>query len=352
MNFDYYPTPPHLAKELVELVAVDEPKLVADFSAGSGNLLVSAAARWPHADITAIDIQREFTDALKRTYPSWQIGTCNFLSSNSSKSCKALKGIKGRVDVVLLNPPFSRASTEGVFVLPCGTEISCSPALKFVLESQRYLSSKGEISTVLPISALYGSRDADARAYLSENWSLKINRVVGRRTFRNCFVETALVNVRAKVPEPRSPTTLEVVNMERSLTIKRGRVHVHSAVPSKSKKAVEFLHTTNLKHNKVLHSSFRSPSVPSTLSGPAVVIPRVGRPDRRKICIIGAQRKFVMSDCLIALVPSPPFSTRELQQLLIDNFSDISATYVGTGAPFTTIERLRDALRRLGIESI
>lgn len=86
------------------------------------------------------------------------------------------------------------------------------------------------------------------------------------------------------------------------------------------------------------------------MRGPAVLIPRVGRLSEGKVALFNAHKKVVISDCVIAIKTETFQLAVRLRRLLIANFEPFSRHWVGTGAPFITLARLREALLELGVE--
>ena len=85
-----------------------------------------------------------------------------------------------------------------------------------------------------------------------------------------------------------------------------------------------------------------------TISGPAILIPRVGRPSVSKVVLIG-EEKVVLSDCVIALRTTPPGSEVELAREIKRNWLTFQQIYGGSCAPYTTIRRIREMLLELGV---
>ena len=76
------------------------------------------------------------------------------------------------------------------------------------------------------------------------------------------------------------------------------------------------------------------------VEGPLVLIPRVGRPDRRKIIAHHAKEPLVLSDCIFALTLESMSEARRVRKYVIDNFDKLCAMYGGSGAPFITKSKL------------
>lgn len=343
--FDFYPTPVEIAEELIGGASLSSPLAIADFSAGDGALLQSAVRRWPAARVTAVDVQASLVRKLRSEFPDWSVGRCDFLSQNSTNRCHALRSLKHSVDLVVLNPPFSAHKKRWRHTTESGHGIECSTSMKFVLTSARYLRKGGEIVAVLPISAITGQKDRPARDAIQATKSFDVLRVLGRRTFKGCFAETAIVRIGERVAHDFSPST-GTSSPHELVEIHRGRLHVHLLSESRSANATEFIHSTDLTNGVARRSGRMTLQSNNKISGPAVLIPRVGRADPRKIACVGANRQFVLSDCVIALKPNDG-KTKALREQMLAEKDAFCKLYLGTGAPFITLERLREFLNNL-----
>jgi hypothetical protein len=57
----------------------------------------------------------------------------------------------------------------------------------------------------------------------------------------------------------------------------------------------------------------------------------------------------MISDCVIALRTESSEQAKALQGTLVEHFGVLAKQYVGTGAPFITLDRLRRALSSVGV---
>ena len=110
------------------------------------------------------------------------------------------------------------------------------------------------------------------------------------------------------------------------------------------------VHSTDLRSSRVYLNGCRGISEERRLYGPSVLLPRVGRITKDKIALLQSlDTPIVLSDCVIAITTTTLDDARRVQKLLIEGFPSLRAQYVGTGAPFVTLQRLRTVLNRLGI---
>jgi len=128
MKIDCIYTPSALAREMVDAagVCLNGGHLIADFAVGSGELLIAACERWPLASIVATDIDRVETQLLKKQNSGWQIGRCDFLNPKSKNASPILRKLVDRINLILLNPPFSCRGGKRVVAMASGTSVKCS----------------------------------------------------------------------------------------------------------------------------------------------------------------------------------------------------------------------------------
>lgn len=341
MAFDFYPTPSKIASRVAAASSVRVPQRIADFSAGDGSLLRAASERWPNAQIIATDIQSGLVRQIREENPGWLVGRCDFLLDRSSMSCKPLMGQKGNIDVVLLNPPFS---TRGQLD-KTDTQGSSSIAIRFLQRAAAYTSPQGEICAILPISSLYGEKDESARRNIESEWEISVIEKLRRGSFPGCFAESAIVKLTRR-GVGSDAYILRTPVPAADYGIFRGRVHVHMAKAKSRGSRVEFIHSTNLVNNLVTRSAMHVEPV-DVISGPAVLIHRVGRPSASKICLLEPGRRVRLSDCVIALKASNAAEANSLIVRMKCRFDLVKSAYIGTGAPFITVARLRNLLPQL-----
>ena len=174
-KFDQYNTCPSLVDEVFLRLDFDlQPKIIADFAAGKGALLDAAFTRWHKAKIVGIDCDPSCVSYLKRKNPKWIIGQCNFLSERSINRCQALNNLDRKIDLVLLNPPFSAKHTKVVRTLFHNSLLACSMGIAFVLNSTRFLNASGRVICLLPISTLQSERDTPAWIKIRTFYDVKI----------------------------------------------------------------------------------------------------------------------------------------------------------------------------------
>jgi hypothetical protein len=334
----------------------NEEFVVADFAAGSGELLLAAATVWPEATMVATDIDCQAVRNLRKFSDGWRTGVCDFTNPRSRQSSPVLRSLNGRTNLVLLNPPFSCRGGKRVSARVGGLTSECSPGLAFVVNSIDYLTEGGELIAVLPQGSLTSERDAATWALLRRIGDTEVLKSNGFGTFARAAIRTAVVRFqkqhgRAKAePSPGLNTcnasrqeVLPPVRIVRGTTqmnhIQRGEGYTDS---------IAFIHSTHLQdftvssHCKVRRRPGRC------AVGPMVLLPRVGQPKRSKVAKYPDPDVFMLSDCVIALTCHNSESAELLWKDLQSNWSLLEQEYVGSGARYITNHRLTGLLSRLG----
>ena len=112
------------------------------------------------------------------------------------------------------------------------------------------------------------------------------------------------------------------------------------------------VHTTNLKDHRIVNLNTKLIKRSSLISGPAVLLPRVGVPKMEKIVMVSPDESYVISDCILAILTKSVSQAQEVIQLIRDNWSLFLSMYTGTGAKYTTISKLRHFLHVINERNI
>ena len=355
-NRDPFYTPEHVATDLIQLDNPPRAKkhaLVADFAAGEGDLLRLAAVSWKDVCLFATDIDRRIVARLKRKQPHWEVGCVNFLADRSRRGSRLLKQLRGRVDIVLLNPPFScRGGTQFTANFE-GAQTKCSAAMAFVVLGLSYLRAGGELRAILPASVLSSQKDMAIRRALAAHIKIEVARHYSPSTFRGCCPSTVLVRFLKVAPDPCSDDLKQLPSRHYSVgtvELSRGSYQMHRILHSKNGNGTPLIHTTDLGTEDVLSNARRIlANGRSLVTGPAVLMQRVGKPDSRKIAIVQEGQEVALSDCIFALKTSNMRRARGVAQRMRSNWSKIEGSFSGTGAPYLTLGRLADSLESIGI---
>jgi SAM-dependent methyltransferase len=93
-----FPTPPEIARRVVELADIRPGMRVLEPSAGTGGLLDVLAT---HAGVIAVEINHALAEALRARYPRCEVRCADFLTVGEEL---------GQFDRVVMNPPFDHGS--------------------------------------------------------------------------------------------------------------------------------------------------------------------------------------------------------------------------------------------------
>ncbi|MEQ9414564.1 MAG: hypothetical protein RIF39_12075 [Cyclobacteriaceae bacterium] len=114
-----------------------------------------------------------------------------------------------------------------------------------------------------------------------------------------------------------------------------------------SKSGYYLVHSTNLKNNGVENLAYKMKHKYSKLKGPAVLLPRVGKPTKSKICILESESTVILSDCVLAIETLTINDAVNLQKTIIRRWASFSQMYQGTGAKYTTVKKLEIFLSKV-----
>jgi type I restriction-modification system DNA methylase subunit len=334
---DTHYTPKNLAQHLVSYIEKQDVSSVADFCVGEGELLKVAKMRWRDAQFYGSDISEDVIHLLRKLYPDWKLYKCDFLNL---KLRKKNNFFKNKYDLILLNPPFTCKGATIQSVIFDDTEYHVSTAMAFLVEAIQFLKDDGVIYAILPQSIAYSQKDEKIRKYLIEKYDLKIFEELNNQGFEKCSPNIVLASINDKNKLTQNTRFKQISTGIEQLIIQRGNVSMHE-VREVKKSAISLIHSTNLKNNKIVDIKYRVNKMRSRIEGPALLIHRVGQPNINKICIIPAEKAYALSDCVIGLKTKTIDDCILLKKIIMDNWSDFSNLYKGTGAKYITIERLK-----------
>lgn len=330
--------------------------VVADFAAGSGELLLAAESWRPTATIVGTDIDTRAVRNLREASNNWRVGVCDFLNPRSRRSSLLLRSLIGHTNLVLLNPPFSCRGGKRVPATVAGATTKCSVGLAFVVNSIDFLAERGEIIAVLPEGSLTSEKDSKTWSLLSSMGDTEVLKTNGQRTFPRAAVRTAIVRFqkRHSTAKARLPPVLYTANvscqeLRPPVRIARGTIQVNEVQRTeRSADSIAFIHSTHLQDFTVsAHDEVRG-RLGRCAIGPMVLLPRVGQPKRSKVAQSFGNDAFMLSDCVIALMCHSSEVAEQLWNDLQDNWDLLEQEYVGSGARYITNKRLSGLLLRLG----
>lgn len=353
-------TPPELAAKIVSFIKVQtSPQVIADFAAGDGQLLKAAEKRWKTCRFVAVDIDNAAVDKLKRQKRSWRVGRCNFLKSKSRAQLPFLQKFEAGVSVVILNPPFSCRGAKTIHTHLNDDVLKTSVAMAFVLNALSYLADRGQLIAILPTGCLQSQKDSRAWQAIREICRVEVLVQHGHKIFGGWTPKTSIVRITKRIrrikpkSEQRSKLGFKLPSSP-VVTLFRGRIPMHTLNGNKVNRPVPLIHTTELGQAGVdLSRRFldESQTTNRTVSGPSVLLQRVGLPDVRKIQIYLRKDRIALSDCVVALQCKSVQEAIKVKESLLKRWDLLESNYGGTCAKYITLKRLEDVLMTLGIRA-
>lgn len=337
---DSYYTPPLLADKLVGFIASSQISRAVDFCVGNGDLLKAVAKRYGDAELYGTDISDDALTKLSKDCPSWHLGRCDFRKDNSIDKVTFL--IKGKFDLIVLNPPFTCKGSVIESITFEGIEYRVSTAMLFLMRALKYLAFNGGLYAILPISCVYSVKDKKAWNYLKEHYNACILEESNKVNFANkCAPNIVLVYVGYyKVNGIENVKTFDFSSFSVT-SILRGCVRMQNPQYSKSKNAVPLIHTTNLQKGELVNLRRIMAGHNILVRGSGVVIPRVCNPNPNKVALLDEKTVYALSDCVIVLQTPTKIDAEKLREGIIEHWCDFVSIYKGTGAQYTTLERLK-----------
>jgi len=264
---------------------------------------------------------------------------------------RILTKFQNKVSLALLNPPFSHRGGTKIDVEIGGGTIACSPSSAFVLTAFKYLNANGELAAILPAGTLSSEKDERAWNFIRSVAFVSHIGNNGNRIFKGCAAHTVLVHIVRRARSSQNSGLVESSDrgkfpQREALELFRGKIPMHTVQKDGPKLLI---HTTGIRNGKVNPIKFRSAAGHNVgISGPLVLVPRVGRPSFSKLVLFRATSEFVLSDCVYALRCQTFAAAKRLHKNLAASWEDLRVRYVGTGAPYLTVRRLCDFLEERG----
>lgn len=332
-ELDGFYTPDDLADQLIACATATFVS-VADFAAGAGSLLAAASRKWPRAALYANDLDSVALSEIRRRLPEAHTERFDFLSPDFH-SLHALT--RSRWELIVLNPPFSRR--EGSVPRPVGLHagVRCSRSMAFVLTAVQYLAAGGQLLAILPTSTLASRIDQPARELLQSKYLFEVVRPPAYGLFVGVDVSTYFLRI-----TDCSRRCVQCELAERNLQfwkISRGTVSMARSNRRRTDLG-GWVHTTGLHEGTISHRyAFLGTPYGKVAPAGSVLLPRVGRFGPDKIVEVVREQGERISDCIFA-IQHPELEAAAIVDLLKENFYQLSCLYSGTGAPYTTVDRL------------
>lgn len=355
---DQYETPRELVAKMIACIPDAHCDTIADFAVGEGKLLTAAAEKWPRSSLIGTDVDARVVRRLRRRFPRWVVGRCDFLNRDSRGRCEALRRFSMRFSVILLNPPFSGKGGGRWKCEVRGECFDCSQALAFTLTALNLMENAGHLVAIIPTSCSRSDKDRPAWHYLRSHCDMQMVSENGGRCFDGCVAKTFIVHLRNRpVGETDGLVRQAVGHRCRSVgdvlatEIFRGKLQVHQANVLHGREGVPFVHSTELKDGRIYPSGKRIQSSQNVVQGPAVLLPRVGKPMLSKVVVYGSRNRIALSDCVLALRCMDLHAAMKVRDALHQNWESVARTYSATCAPYVTVSALAEVLGHLGIHA-
>jgi hypothetical protein len=210
----------------------------------------------------------------------------------------------------------------------------------FFVEAIKYLQENGVLYAILPQSIAYSKKDEKIREYLCKNYNFKILEELNNQDFEKCTPNVILASINDTQSIALNNAFRQVNAEIKYLQIQRGSIGMHNIHECK-KNFVLLVHSTNIKENKIVGLEYKVRNTVSYITGPALLMHRVGQPNVKKICIISSEESYALSDCIIGIKTKTMKECQYLKKIITDNWNDFSNLYKGTGSKYITIERLK-----------
>lgn len=334
---DQFYTPKVIADTAVSYISKRKKKVIADFTIGDGSLIKSISFRYDY--VVGMDLNTAAISSLKRKHSDWNLKSGNFLYPNKDQK-KWLDQWQKKIDVVLLNPPFSCRGSQTKTVTLNGKAFECRTAMAFIINSLKYLKNSGTFLGIVPLSVVKSEMDQHVIEQLKKNWIIEYRDCFDDKSFVGCSSKSVIVIIKRRAKKDISQTnTLSKVNLRYSGKLLRGTTQMFK---TSEKGDFKVLHTSNL-HEKNLVKTFKycSHLKHALVEGELLFIPRVGNPDKSKITIIDLRDYYLLSDCLFA-IKADIEHLEKMKEIILKNWDEFKSLYNSTCAPYITTKQLCD----------
>lgn len=338
---DAFYTPEVLASKLLSFT-VDTPRTAIDFCVGDGGLLKAAELKYKNIECFGIDISDEVVNGLADRQPLWHLRQCDFRDAEALDKIPFMKGKK--FDLIVLNPPFTCRGSCINKVYIGKVEYHVSTAMSFLVGALQYLSDNGAIYAILPTGCVSSQKDRKCWEYMKNEYHACALSQIQKAYFNKKCTPNIVFVYLGKKPYPILGN-LEGVNADFSniqvQRISRGRLSVYEMKHVKTgKKQVPFIHTTNMRKGELVNVGYTWHGVKESVKGNGLLIPRVCNPNVEKLVVYDG-REAILSDCVVLLHTRTKKEAVQLKRHLVKNWEEFKKNYVGTGAQYVTMERLR-----------
>jgi hypothetical protein len=220
--------------------------------------------------------------------------------------------------------------------------------MSFLVGALQYLSDKGAIYAILPISCVYSQKDHRCWQYLQAHYHACVLTEVHKASFSGRCAPNIVLVYLGREPYPVREQHQEAVGIGLDFPlcgIYRGRLGVYKTIkPKRGQDSLPFVHTTNMRNGELVAMGRVPKGIKEAVKGYGVLIPRVCNPNKEKVVLLEME-ECVLSDCVVLLKTRTKQQAEQLKAYLVDNWAEFTKIYVGTGARYVTMDRLREYFR-------
>ena len=349
MLLDSYYTPEDAAQKLVDKLGF-VPSVVGDFCAGGGELLRACESAFEGVKCLAVDKSKRAVRNIRAKHNEWTVSLADFLND---KDMARTGLMKESCDLVVLNPPFTCRGNRYRIEFD-GQVFSGGKALLFLTRAMAYVRKGGVLRAILPSGTISSERDALLVRHLKRVYRFRTYWRSSEISFGGKMPNVVFVDIQKPLKQQQIVKFVPAKKFVPPSYLSRGCLNVVDAGKVRRRNQGEgtlrYVHTTDLRNGEICDVEFYVPKAGRRIvSGPGVLLPRVGMPKEDKICIMPSGCHYVLSDCVIAIRCRSMRSAMQLKQSLLRHWDSYRQIYVGTGARYTTLKRLGAFLDRVEV---
>ncbi|RKH72362.1 N-6 DNA methylase [Corallococcus aberystwythensis] len=351
MSLDQYYTPPQVASYVANAIDLTKAETCIDPACGGGSLLRAVQAKNPQISIYGIDIDTSAIATLRSSHPDWILSVGDFLDRRSRASTKVLTRLSS-FDLVVANPPFSMRGVDWRSTTFSATSRKCSPAMAHILTAAEILTPRIAIVALVPESLMHSHLDAESLSLLSGSYKIQVIRKWKDSTFRGTRASSLLVTFERDGRKPQKALTEQPMQADLSCHVVRGGLPIHRIGSKRPRIGLPLIHSTALSGlpGNLPSLPVVSPLIRGVIQGNALLMPRVGLPPRHMPPPVTFKNPVQLSDCVVSILLSPD-QEDEIVTRIEKSWPLLQSLYAGTGAKYTTVKKISEALRMIGIHS-
>lgn len=347
-----YYTPPHWASTLVEGIGPKSPAGIIDPAVGDGSLLLCSGKHFPKSALFGVDVDSIAVARSRIAVPKAVISRANAIDL-SSLSRSIVWRRRDEIDTVVVNPPFA-GDRKSYCVKALGQSVVCGISGAHLMLCMEFYAPN-TVAAIMPRSFFHSDRDRWALKAICQRYDVVRAGHLHRTVFAqgNASSEIMYFHCRDTSVTIATSTESDASNGPESLGIHvhlvRGGMPVHIAATSRSTCGLPYIHTKGLADS----SGFQflvSPGQRGIMAGIAILVPRVGWPKLKHLRVREISVPIQLSDCVLALCFESTDHASVVCTAMRRDFNSFLQCWAGTGAPYTTVSKVRDHVLRLGFD--